>query len=127
MVSEDPDRTWHDVGEYLLHDNNAYAGWYAEVGRTSPKFEVLTDPRELRAAGTYQICTPAEAVALASAAGPDHLLSLHPLAGGMPVQHAFAAVQLFLDEVLPAVRAAAAPTAPATPNVEAPLSAPSRG
>lgn len=104
LVSEDPERSWAELGPNLLHDNNAYARGYAAAGSVSPKFRVLADPAELRAGGMYRICTPSEAVELGRSLGPDHLLSLHPLAGGMPAEAAVAAVELFLSEVVPALR-----------------------
>ena len=31
FVAEDPDRAWHELGPYLLHDARMYAEWLGEA------------------------------------------------------------------------------------------------
>lgn len=80
FVADDPDRGWAELGPYLLHDAQMYAGWMK--GATSLSASPATTVAELRAEeGPYRIVTRAEARRLRDQFG---VLSLQPLCGGIP-------------------------------------------
>ncbi len=103
FVVRDPDRAWAELGTHLLHEATTYAAMKAvtnvsSVHTTAPTVDAL------RAGGIYRFVTPEEALAEARAAGPDHSFNLHPLCGGMPIDAAWASLELFADEVWSALR-----------------------
>jgi hypothetical protein len=103
FVAEDPDKSWAELGPYLLHEAVTYAGWQTPDIRSAAHSHATTVD-ELRAEGKYAIKTPAEVVAKARSEGDAAAVNLHPLCGGIPVDLAWTHFQLFFDQVLPALR-----------------------
>jgi alkanesulfonate monooxygenase SsuD/methylene tetrahydromethanopterin reductase-like flavin-dependent oxidoreductase (luciferase family) len=81
FVSDDPERAWADIGNYLLRDSASYSAWNssrsgtASISRASSVAELAAER------GAYQIVTPDEARALLTTGFP---LNLQPLVGGLP-------------------------------------------
>ena len=98
-VAEDPDRVWAEHGECFMLEAMTYKGWQP-VGQTSAVCSKATTVSELREEGIYRVLTPDEAVDLARSTGT---LALHPLVGGMPIDEAWASVELTAEKVLPAL------------------------
>lgn len=103
FVSEDPDRTWSEIGEHLLHDAVTYDSWQTPDIRSSVRSGART-VEELRAEGVYQILTPDECVALAAELGPFGAITHHPLCGATPPEQGWASLELFTEAVLPRMR-----------------------
>jgi len=101
-VSEDPDRTWSEIGPYLLHDAETYASWQPSSQR-SVVHSLALDVAGLRAEGKYRVLTPDECVARAQQQGPLAVFILFPLCGGTPPDLAWPSVQLYTEEVLPRI------------------------
>jgi len=101
-VSEDPDRTWSQIGRYLLHDAATYASWQPRSQRSVVHSDAL-DVAGLRAEGKYRVLTPDECVARASRQGPLASFVLFPLCGGTPPDLAWESVHLYADHVLPRI------------------------
>jgi len=81
FVSDDPERAWDEIGEYLLVDAMGYGAWNADRPGTA-SISQATSVAELHAErGAYQILTPDEARDLVARGAP---LALQPLAGGVP-------------------------------------------
>ena len=60
VLSEDPERSWHQLSPYLFHETNAYGAWrVASRGRASP-FDPRHELDDLRTCGSYKILTPEE-------------------------------------------------------------------
>jgi alkanesulfonate monooxygenase SsuD/methylene tetrahydromethanopterin reductase-like flavin-dependent oxidoreductase (luciferase family) len=97
-VAEDPDRTWAQVGEHLLHDARAYAAWQPAGQRTHITRGAVDTVEALRAAGTYRVVTPEECAALDREHGT---VILHPLVGGLAPDLAWESLELAADRVLP--------------------------
>ncbi len=86
FVSDDPDRAWNEIGEYLLGDALTYGRWNADRPNTA-SVSFATTVEELRAErGAYQILTPEEARAQVAGGSP---LGLQPLVGGLPPEIAW--------------------------------------
>lgn len=91
FCSEDPDRTWAELGHHFLHEAATYASWQTGSIRSAVKSGAASVD-ELRAEGIYQVLTPDECRA-------RDVVALHPLCGGMPVDDAWASFQLYIDAV----------------------------
>jgi alkanesulfonate monooxygenase SsuD/methylene tetrahydromethanopterin reductase-like flavin-dependent oxidoreductase (luciferase family) len=99
FVARDPDKAWAEMGPYLLHDAQMYAGWLSGT-ETSTK-SVAGTVAELRAEqGSYRIFSREEAVDHLRGAG---IFLTHPLCGGLPPKLAWPSLELLVEEVLPAV------------------------
>ncbi len=86
FVSDDPDRSWAEIGEYLLRDAVSYGEWNAHRSGIA-SISSATSLEQLRAErGAYQIITPAEARSRAQA---GEVLALQPLVGGLPPELAW--------------------------------------
>ncbi len=103
FVAEDPDKAWAELGPHFLHEAVTYAAWQTPDIH-SVAHSHATTVEELRAEGKYSIRTPAEVVAKARAEGDTAGINLHPLCGGIPVDVAWAHLQLYFDKVLPELR-----------------------
>ncbi|MDE3203993.1 MAG: LLM class flavin-dependent oxidoreductase [Acidobacteriota bacterium] len=99
FVSEDPERAWHELGSYLLHEATTYASWQTADIQSSVHSYSFT-ASDLRAEGIYEILTPDEVLAKSEKLGEDVRWVLHPLCGGMPLDAAWECVHLFVDRVL---------------------------
>ena len=100
LVSEDPDRTWAEVGEHILHDARVYASWQPESQRSAVR-SYANSVAELRAEGRYRVLTPEECLARARERGPLCDFVLFPLCGGTPPELAWPSVELYCNKVLP--------------------------
>ncbi len=99
FLSEDPDRAWETLGEYLLYDATAYGAWRHATRRAYAE-SFAADLDELKAEGKYRILTPQQAVACIEETGSLHLA---PLCGGVPIAMGWETLHLFEHEVEPAL------------------------
>jgi hypothetical protein len=99
-VSDDPDRTWAEIGPHLLYDATVYASWQPEGQRSAVHSDAKT-VAALRAEGKYLILTPDECVERARAQGAFAATVLFPLCGGIPPKLAWPGLELFANEVMP--------------------------
>jgi len=96
-VVEDPERAWAQLGRHFMFEAETYASWQPS-GQASVLHSQASDIDELRAEGIYQFLTPDEAIESATSTGA---LIVHPLVGGMPVDEAWASLELVADRVMP--------------------------
>jgi alkanesulfonate monooxygenase SsuD/methylene tetrahydromethanopterin reductase-like flavin-dependent oxidoreductase (luciferase family) len=109
-VSEDPERSWRELGPHLLHEMRSYGAWLAEAGNAT-NYRPVADLEELRASGTYQILTPSECIEVATTLGAGGQLEFHPLVGGVDPELGWSCLTLFEKEVRPALESAGLMTA----------------
>lgn len=102
FVSEDPDKTWAELGHHFLHEASTYASWQTPDIKSAVHSGAGT-VEELRAEGIYQVLTPAEMLARAESQGAAAQFTLHPLVGGMPIDAAWESLNLFTEKVLTAL------------------------
>lgn len=102
FVSDDPERSWDELGPYLLHEANAYSGWAAGNNANQHIYQPIEDQAELRRSPMYKVLTVDEAV--------EHIMTvenlglwLNPLVGGLPPAIGFEYFERFLRHVLPRV------------------------
>lgn len=97
LISDNPDRDWDTVGEYLLYDALAYQDW-KHPNRRAYAESSASDLEQLRAEGKYAIISPDEALQRIREKGS---LNLSPLCGGMPIEYGWKSLELFATEVAP--------------------------
>jgi alkanesulfonate monooxygenase SsuD/methylene tetrahydromethanopterin reductase-like flavin-dependent oxidoreductase (luciferase family) len=99
-VSEDPDRSWAEIGEHLLYQAVTYASWQGTNSGGSVVNSEATTVESLRAEGKYKILTPDACVEYAKT-NPDGAVCLFPLCGGTPPEIAWRGLELYASKVLP--------------------------
>ena len=102
FVTDDPDRSWAELGPHALHEANAYAQWAAAAPGANPWTPVDT-VEELRRSGRYAVVTPEECIELAHRLDPRAALSLKPLVAGIDPAIGWQSLELFVDRVAPAI------------------------
>jgi alkanesulfonate monooxygenase SsuD/methylene tetrahydromethanopterin reductase-like flavin-dependent oxidoreductase (luciferase family) len=100
FVSEDPERTWSQIGRHLLYEAMSYSAWQPANQRSAVHSDATT-VEALRKEGKYLVLTPEECVARAEAQGPLAAFVLYPLCGGTPPELAWQSLELYADRVLP--------------------------
>ena len=100
FVTDDPDRSWAELGPHALHESNSYGQWAAAVPGASP-FTPAHDLAELQASGRYAVVTPEECVQLARRLDPRAALTLKPLVAGIDPAIGWRSLELFVDQVAP--------------------------
>jgi alkanesulfonate monooxygenase SsuD/methylene tetrahydromethanopterin reductase-like flavin-dependent oxidoreductase (luciferase family) len=103
FVDDDPDRAWAELGEHFLAEARVYAGWQTQ-DVSSPVTSHASTAEELRAEGIYAVLTPQQCIDRIR--GGDDTMLLHPLCGGVPVERGWDCLELYVEQVLPAVASA---------------------
>ncbi len=99
LISHDPDKTWANVGSFLLFDAMAYQS-IAHATRTTMLESDADSIRALRESGAYQVLTPQQAL---DQIGTGGFLILAPLTGGLPADLGWETLRLYESEVLPEI------------------------
>jgi len=102
FLDDDPERAWVELAPYLLRECQEYSAWKLE-GVPRPGERPVETIEELKAAKRYEILTPEQCLERIRANGPDFTPCLHPLCGGIPVERAWAGLELYADRVLGAL------------------------
>jgi len=102
-VTHDPDRTWAQIGPYVLHEAQTYAQIQTGGQHSAPMVTAETLD-ELRASPQVLVGTPDDVLAAAGAVASGGALTFNPLAGGLPPDLAWSSLELFAAEVLPRLR-----------------------
>ena len=105
-VSEDPDRSWAEIGKYLLYHAVTYASWQSTNAGGSEVNSDATTIEGLRAEGKYKIVTPAECIEYAKS-NPDGVVVHFPLCGGTPPELGWQSLELYASKVLPQIESGA--------------------
>jgi alkanesulfonate monooxygenase SsuD/methylene tetrahydromethanopterin reductase-like flavin-dependent oxidoreductase (luciferase family) len=102
LVSDDPERTFHEVAPHAYYQINAYAEWAAELDWSFPQMDFETFTKS----GILKVLTPDEAIALIRpklAAAPVEGYCMQAPAG-YPLSRLAEHAELFARKVLPAFR-----------------------
>lgn len=97
IISEDPQRSWRELGEFLLYDATAYGAWHHPNRRAYAESRAK-DIEALVEEGKYRILTPEQALESIEETGSLHLA---PLTGGIPLDAGWTSLRLFQDRVQP--------------------------
>ena len=98
FVDDDPERAWQELAPYFLREHVEYSGWKQE-GVPRPSEEQVENIDDLRSQRRFEILTPEEC-AEQLRSGQRATAVLHPLAGGVPVERAWANLRLFAEKAL---------------------------
>jgi alkanesulfonate monooxygenase SsuD/methylene tetrahydromethanopterin reductase-like flavin-dependent oxidoreductase (luciferase family) len=94
FVSDDPERAWAEIGDYLFADARGYAEWNADRSGIA-SVSMAGSAKALQAEqGDYQIITPDQARAAIDRGIP---LQLQPLVGGLPPDAAWPYLEAAVD------------------------------
>ena len=102
-VTHDPERTWAEIGEYLLYEAQTYASFQTPGQWSTPKVDAETVD-DLKASAQIVVGTPDEVLEAARAIPPFGAMTFNPMAGGIPPRLAWESLELFAAEVLPRLR-----------------------
>jgi alkanesulfonate monooxygenase SsuD/methylene tetrahydromethanopterin reductase-like flavin-dependent oxidoreductase (luciferase family) len=105
FISNDPERDWDVVAPHVMYTSNSNAEWAKERGVGATPYPPLADVADLKASPSFQVLTPADAVAYIEGLDPNVELTIHPLMGGLDPAVGTATLQLFVSVVLPALEA----------------------
>jgi len=100
FVTDDPERSWAQIGPHAMHETNGYGAWTVNDPRAS-LWRPVTSVDEVRRAGLYAVVTPDECVALARSLDSRSGLKLKPLVGGLDPEIGWPSLEMFVDKVLP--------------------------
>ncbi len=102
-VTDDPERSWAEIGPFLLYETSTYAS-FQTAGQHSTPVVHADDIAGLRDAANLWVDTPDGIVARVAAEGDSiGALNFHPLAGGLPPRIAWQSLELFAAAVAPAL------------------------
>ena len=100
LVTDDPERSWAEIGPSVLHYARTYAAWAnADDKAKIPMFGVDTLDK-VREAGLINVVTPEEAITI----GRMQAIGVVPLMGGLTPDVGWASLQMFVDKVLPHIK-----------------------
>ncbi len=99
--TEDPDKAWRDIGEYVLFMAKAYAAISADASESNSPMHGLDTIEKVRASGMIQVLTPDQCVELAK----TRHLALMPLISGLSPDVGWKSLELFTAKALPRIKA----------------------
>jgi len=106
-IAHDADAAWSMLEPHVLSQIEEYGAFTREgFGEAKGPYRGRTDPASLRGNRAYQVLSPPQLLALADTLGPDGVLLLNPLLGGIAPAEAWKMLRLFEREVLPALSGA---------------------
>jgi alkanesulfonate monooxygenase SsuD/methylene tetrahydromethanopterin reductase-like flavin-dependent oxidoreductase (luciferase family) len=100
-VFEDPEKGWAEIGENLLYYFRSYAEFSSSAESSSSPMHGMTTVEAIRTSGLINIVTPDQALELAR----QRPVSLLPLQGGIRPEIGWKTLELFVDKVLPKLKA----------------------
>jgi hypothetical protein len=90
------------VMPHVLHQLRTYSEWTSEAfGKPAGPYAGNMTQETVMQSGTYQVLTPAQALALAAELGSHSVLYLNPLLAGIDPGESWRMLKLFEQEVLP--------------------------
>lgn len=103
-IARDAEAAWSMLEPHVLSQIEEYGAFTREgFGEAKGPYRGRTDPASLRGNRAYQVLSPPQLLALADTLGPDGVLLLNPLLGGIAPAEAWKMLRLFESEVLPAL------------------------
>jgi alkanesulfonate monooxygenase SsuD/methylene tetrahydromethanopterin reductase-like flavin-dependent oxidoreductase (luciferase family) len=105
IASEDPEKTWNEAADHVIHQMNNYAEWFARAEGRPP--ELIRDRAQLKAGGALRVADPETCIRMIREIIADvpltHYLSW-TLPPGLPAKWAAPHIELFAKKVIPAFR-----------------------
>jgi alkanesulfonate monooxygenase SsuD/methylene tetrahydromethanopterin reductase-like flavin-dependent oxidoreductase (luciferase family) len=99
-VADDPERAWHEIGPYVLHEVQTYTSFQTPGQHSLPGVHARGID-DLKQSPQYLVGTPDAVLAALRGLPPTAGAVFNPLAGGMPPELAWPSLELFASAVLP--------------------------
>ncbi|HET9728940.1 MAG TPA: LLM class flavin-dependent oxidoreductase [Acidimicrobiia bacterium] len=99
-VTDDPDKTWSEIGDYLLYEAQTYSSFQTPGQHSTPKVDAQSID-DLKASPQYVVGTPDDVVKRLRTVPDTGGIVFNPLAGGLPPAVAWPSLELFAQKVLP--------------------------
>ncbi len=99
FLHEEPEQGWETLGPCFLQEMQEYSSWKLD-GVKRPSEAPVSSVEEVRRSGRFEIITPAQCLERFDQ-NPRSTLVFHPLAGGVPLDEAWATLALYRDRVAP--------------------------
>lgn len=103
-VTNDPEKAWAEIGEYLLYETQTYASFQTPGQWSTPKVDA-SSVDDLKKSAQIVVGTPEQVIEAARAIPKFGAMTFNPLAGGLPPKLAWESLELFAAKVLPQLRA----------------------
>ena len=100
FVTEDPDKTWDQIGRYVLYEAQTYASYQTPGQHSTPGVHAETVD-DLKASPQYVVGTPDQVLERLRDVPEHGGVTLSPLAGGLPPDLAWESLELFASRVIP--------------------------
>jgi hypothetical protein len=100
-VTDDPERAWAEIGQYLLYETQTYASYQTPGQHSMPVVHTDNLAGLQEATATIWVDTPDGILARLADDGSVRAINFHPLAGGLPPDLAWASLELFASKVAP--------------------------
>ena len=97
FIHPEPEQAWQDFGPYFLNEAREYASWRRE-GVPRPSEEHTETVEELREQKRFEIFTPEQC--LNRIEDGMSTVVIHPLVGGLPLEHGWNCLRLLQEQVL---------------------------
>ncbi len=102
-VTNDPEKAWAEIGEYLLYETQTYASFQTPGQWSTPKVDA-SNVEDLKKSAQIVVGTPEQVIEAARSIPKFGAMTFNPLAGGLPPKLAWESLELFAAEVLPQLR-----------------------
>ena len=105
IVSEDPEKSWRELGPHILYQLNLYSEWLEKAGQQL--FPRMPDVEAVKASGVASILTPTDAVRAIEnylANVPLERYFTWTIPPGVPVKRMNEHLELFANKVMPHFR-----------------------
>ena len=102
-VTNDPEKAWAEIGEYLLYETQTYASFQTPGQWSTPKVDA-SNVEDLKKSAQIVVGTPEQVIEAARSIPQFGAMTFNPLAGGLPPKLAWESLELFAAEVLPQLR-----------------------
>jgi alkanesulfonate monooxygenase SsuD/methylene tetrahydromethanopterin reductase-like flavin-dependent oxidoreductase (luciferase family) len=99
-VTMDPEKTWAEIGSFLLYESQSYASYQTPGQHSTPGINAQTVD-DLKKSPQYVVGTPGDVLAKLQQVPAMGGITFNPLAGGLPPVLAQPSLDLFASDVLP--------------------------
>jgi alkanesulfonate monooxygenase SsuD/methylene tetrahydromethanopterin reductase-like flavin-dependent oxidoreductase (luciferase family) len=98
--TEDVEKAWKDIGDYVLFMMKAYAAISADPKESNSPMHGLDTIEKIRAAGVIQVLTPDQCVEMAK----TRHITLMPLISGLSPDIGWKSLELYTAKALPRIK-----------------------
>jgi alkanesulfonate monooxygenase SsuD/methylene tetrahydromethanopterin reductase-like flavin-dependent oxidoreductase (luciferase family) len=97
FIHPEPEQAWEEFGPYFLNESREYASWRRD-GVPRPSEDHTETINDLREQKRFEILTPEQC--LNRIEDGLNTVVIHPLVGGLPLEHGWSCLRLLQEQVL---------------------------